>query len=712
MTPRLFRLWWLSGLAGAALTLNAQTPPAPPVEASSAPAQTRSSSADFQHLQVAGNPNELIGEWNTPRLPLELLIPKIEELTERTVLRAQGLANAEFPLIFKSPPTRAEALQAIETVLNLNQIALIPLGTKFIKIVPLQSVRSESPTFIEGSAFDLPPSGQIATKLFHLNFLRSGEASTVISSVFNQNLNGFMQLDKANALLVTDSISNLQRMEMLLQKLDQPIASGMSTKFYTLTNGAKASDIVTKLGNFLRPLQAQIGTATSYNADDRTNQIILFSDARQFPLFDELIAKLDVKADPNTRNEVILLKNAAAKDIASLLSTLIKGQTASAQAANSIRPGQIIRNPTPPSGPDAPPQPATPTPGFVGEVGSPSNEFSSLVNIQPDERTNAIVVSGTVDDIRLIRSLVEQLDTSLPQVRVEVVIAEVVLTDAASSGISALGLNVVNGKLIGFNAAGAGASIQGSAVPSTPETPTTPTFATLAGRFDLTGVVNLSTSPRKSNNSILSVPTITTMHNKEGKIFVGETRPVVSSVATSPTGATSGSSGFSSQSQVTQQEIGTTVTVTPLIGADGTVQMKVGQEISDVAGEVLVGDDVQYIISKRTLETFHTVKSGEIIVLGGMQKRSNSKSTNRLGPIPFIGDLLGTRTRREDRTELVFFLRATVLTNTPTDNDQAMRQIELMPNRDAVKKVLQPAGVINSDKKPAAESGPTLNRRK
>ncbi len=78
------------------------------------------------------------------------------------------------------------------------------------------------------------------------------------------------------------------------------------------------------------PLQNQLGSATTYTADDRTNQIILISDSRQYAFFG-LIAKLDIKSDPNTRNEVIYLKHALAKDVSSLLSSLISGQTSAAQ---------------------------------------------------------------------------------------------------------------------------------------------------------------------------------------------------------------------------------------------------------------------------------------------------------------------------------------------------------------------------------------------
>ena len=309
MTPRPLRLWWLSGLAGTALTLNAQPPVSPPTgqPVESAATQPERSS----RLTVLGNPNDVYDrQFNAPELPLKMLLPTVEELTGRIILRQQGLPNPDVPIVFKTAPTRGEFLQAVETVLTLNQIALVPLGEKFLKVVPLGNARIEAPPLIEESTLGLPSSGQIGAKLFQLQFLRVGEFVPQISNLLNGSVP--VMFEKANAVLITDSITTLQRIETLLGKVDQPNAAGMTVKFYTLTNGAKASDIVTKLRTFLQPMQAQMGASTSYNADDRTNQIVLFGDARQFPLFDDLIAKLDVKADPNTRNDVIPLKHADA----------------------------------------------------------------------------------------------------------------------------------------------------------------------------------------------------------------------------------------------------------------------------------------------------------------------------------------------------------------------------------------------------------------
>ncbi|MGC4072704.1 MAG: secretin N-terminal domain-containing protein [Nibricoccus sp.] len=708
MTPRPSRLWWLSGLAVASLTLNAQ-PNSATSQASTSAASAPAPTANTPRLVVTGNPNDpWSGPVNAPQLPLKLMPPILEELTGRTVLLAQGLPNPDLSIVFNSPPTRGEFLQAIETVLTMNQLALVPLGPKFLKIVPLPNARVEAPALIEESTLTLPPSGQIAAKLFTLQFLRATEFVPQIMNVLSNTSSQPVIFDKANAFLVTDSISTLQRIELIIAKTDAPTAAGTAIKFYTLTNGAKASDMVTKLRTILQPMQGQIGSATSYQPDDRTNQIILISDPRQFPLFDELIAKLDVKSDPNTRNEVIPLKHADATEVATLLNSLITGQTRAAQASgnaqNNGRPNQGNRAPNTPDAPPAPnAAPAAPAAGSMIDVGAPSNEFSSLVNLQPDVRSNAIVASGTVDDMRLIKQLIEKIDIVLPQVRIEVVIAEVTLTDQASTGISSLGLNVQNGKLVGFKASAPGIGVGGSET----ATGALDGYAMFNEFRDLSAIIQLSTTPRKTNNSILSVPSITVMHNKEGVVFIGETRPVISATTSNPSSA---SSGFSTSSSVTQQEIGTKVTVKPLIGYDGSVQLEIKQDIQDVAGEVEVDGNKQYIISKRNTESFVTAKSGEIIVLSGLQKRANSKSTSRLGPIPIIGDLFGARSRREDRTELVFFIRPKVLTNTPEDNVQAYRQIELMPNREAVMKTLTPDNVINSA--PPTNSGPTINRKK
>jgi general secretion pathway protein D len=321
-------------------------------------------------------------------------------------------------------------------------------------------------------------------------------------------------------------------------------------------------------------------------------------------------------------------------------------------------------------------------PSALGLALEPSNQFSPLLTILPEERSNSIVVSGTVDDIRLINELVAKIDVLLAQVRIEVVIAEVTLSDNATSGISALGLRIDGDKLVGFSGSGAGIAVS-DAVFSRPG----------AGQLDLSATIALSTTPRKSNATILSQPNIITTHNKEGKIFVGEQRPVISSYINDGTNTgTNIGSGY--RSNVSSKDIGIELSVKPLIGTDGSVQLEIKQEVNDILGEITIDGNPQPRIGRRTTESFVSVSSGDIIVLGGLQRTTQSKSTSRLGPIPLLGDLFGSRSRESTRTDLVFFLRPTILTNTPADNSPALQQIEKLParQRDSIRQAIEPAG--------------------
>lgn len=626
---------------------------------------------------------------------LAQVLDLIERWTGRTILRPQSLPATTYTLNLPDKVTKGEALQAIETLLNMNGVALTPMGDRFIKASAINLVRGEAPELIEGSTLGLPPSGRIGAKLFQLEFLRVGEFVPQASTLLNQALmagGGPVIFEKANAVLITDSISNLQRIETLLAQLDRPILAGVASKSYTL-EFAKASDVVNKLRTLLGGnLQAQIGTTTTYQADDRTNKVILISDARQQPFFDSLIAQLDVRADPNTRTDVLKLNNAKAEDVATLLSQLVTGQTAAARTAGQDTNARQTGNRAAPTPPPAGNNPAA----TLVQNAAATETFSSLLTILADERSNAIVVSGTADDIRLLKELVAKIDVLLAQVRIEVVIAEVSLGDEATSGIDSLGLRVENNKLTGFLSSGPGAAIGGIGADG-PDG-----FATSTGYGqNLSAAIGLSTTPRKTDTTILSVPTIVTSHNKEAEIFVGETRPVISGTTSSASGSTS---GLTTSSTVTQQEIGIRLKVTPLIGPDGSVQLEIEQEVADVTGNVTIDGNNQPIIGKRTTNSFVSASNGDIIVLGGLQRNKQDKTTSRLGPIPVIGDIFGRRRRENTRTDLVFFLRPVVLTNTALDNVEVLERLENNPQGKAIRAVIdaRPAAAPADPSAPAA----------
>ncbi len=672
---RFTRLSLASLTLGATLTVSSQTPPSIP------PPGTPAASVvvnDGQAVTITINDGSI-----------DHMLGLVEAYTGRVLLRPPNLPAAKYTLKLDKPMPKPEAMLAVETLLNLNGVGLVPLGDKFIKVVPVQQVRYEAPEIISGSSLELPASGRVATKIFQLDFIRASEFLQQFNTLFNPNLGTQpVPFEKTNAVMVTDSVSTLQRIELLLQQIDHPAAVHNGLKFYTARH-AKASDLVTKLRGIMQGgLQQQMGNNISLNADDRTNQIVLISDPRQHAFFDTMIEKLDIKADPNTRNEVIYLKQAAAKDVATLISNIVSEKTKASTSSGSVRPNPTILNNPQPQQPNQPPQPTSAPPETFAAVygaassAATSQEFSANISIQPDERSNAIVVSGTVDDIRLIKELVDKIDILLAQVRIEMIVAEITLENDNETGINKLGLIVSGDKLVGFSGEAPGATASDGRITKQTRTVDDPTDPSgkrtiiVPGKYDFAGTLALSRYPTSKKFSLLQNPSITTTHNKEATLIVGDQVPQVGSYISGNNNTPNSGLG---NVQVNQRDIGLTLKVKPLIGSDGSVQMEIKQELSEPGPEVDVGGTTQTTVKQRKTETFVSAKSGEIIVLGGLRRQNTSKTKYRFGPIPIIGDLLGGSSKSNDKTELVIFLRPTVLTTTAQDNSPAFKQTDNMP---------------------------------
>ena len=665
----------LFAVATSLVAQNASPPVPPPPDVAPAPAGPAATPTANE---------EIIGPLQMRGETLDAVLVQLGRLTGRSIIRPQALPSTEGYTLTLPPMPKSEAILALETLLTLNGIAVSPLGDKFLKVVPVGQARTEAPEMIQGSTLDLPPSGRVATKLFQLEFLRAGELKDQITPLLNPNLGGPVIFEKTNAVLITDTLSTLQRIEQLIRQLDRPATAGLQPKFYPL-HFAKASDLVNKISAILKPpLSNQLSSATSVSADDRTNQIILISDPRQYPFFDELIAKLDVKSDPNTRNEVLYLKHATAKDVATLLTNLVSGQS---QAAS--RTGQTTTRPPTAPGNAAQPNALVSLPvsvqpaiaNLLAEAGTASG-FSSLITVLADDRSNSIVVSGTVDDIRLIHEIVDKVDVLLAQVSIQVVIAEVTLTDTSTSGINALDLTIGTDSVRGTHITNfdTGTSANG-----------------IAGWNVTGGIVNplsfqaaLGNTGSKSNVKVLSANTIVTTHNKQAEFVVSQQQPIITGTTSTPS-ATATNTGLTSSSTVTYKDIGIDVKVTPLIGDDGSIQLEIDQKVDDVVSNVVIDGNNQPIIGHREATSFVNVSDGAMIVLGGLQQTKHSTNRTKLGflyEIPILSQLLGGRNHEEDRTELLLFVRPHIIPPGEATKDTT-KSIDALTNKNQVKQYLQ-----------------------
>ena len=245
----------------------------------------------------------------------------------------------------------------------------------------------------------------------------------------------------------------------------------------------------------------------------------MIADPREYPLFDALIAQLDIKSDPYTRMEVIPLKHGDAKDVATLLSALISGQNAATQkaATQSVRPGQIAD-----AGPAARPDRAGAGRPSPRRARPRANSAASSRSSPTSGRTRSWS-PGTYDDIRLIKGIVEKIDVLLAQVSIQVVIAEVSLSDNDSGRPERAGAHGRHGPERGHLDHGGRRGRSAGSDASDPPQQDHPHGAINPLSFLATLVPNGDLHKVK----ILQQDTITTTHNKQATFTVSEQQPVI-----------------------------------------------------------------------------------------------------------------------------------------------------------------------------------------
>jgi general secretion pathway protein D len=108
--------------------------------------------------------------------------------------------------------------------------------------------------------------------------------------------------------------------------------------------------------------------------------------------------------------------------------------------------------------------------------------------------------------------------------------------------------------------------------------------------------------------------------------------------------------------------------VTPQVNDNEEISLFIRQEISSIAGAVSTSSS-ELVTNKREIETTVRVKSGEIVVLGGLVQEDESVSVDKvpfLGDIPILGRVFRSDSKSRSRTNLMIFLRPTIV-NTPAD---------------------------------------------
>ncbi len=625
---------------------------------------------------------ETVGLIRIPEMGTNEVIEMLENFTGKPILRQQTLPAVKITFFSQGPLTRGEAITAIESLLALNGIGITELGDKFLKAVPSSIINTQVARPWEGSTLGAVPSQMIYEKLFELDFLTPEEAATILQPLMSTGAP--IAFSRSNLILITDALINLQRIERLLPTLDQPGKLNTKMLFFELQN-LKSTEVVRRLQQLTTGvLKNRLETNTSFEADERTNQLIVFTHPANEELITELIERLDIDVAPTTATKVYSIRYADATEVVAIIDQVVTGQrevrtetggdnSAAAQAARARAAAQVQQNNRTTA---------------AARAEASNLQFSDFLTIVPDERANTIVASGTQNDLTYLDQLVSQIDTLLAQVRIEVVITEVRLSENDTRGIDNFGFSVSSSGFFDIDLDGS--DTNWTATPGDLYGITFPDGVVWDGANNTSSIsFILGAAQRNSDISVLSAPTIVTTHNKEALVSVGEERPVITSTTRDLTATTT--SGVVSQDQVQYRDIKLELKVTPLIGNDGVVQMEIDQQVQSVVGNIQVNGNDQPIVGTRSATSYVSVKDQELIVLGGLQSLDTSYTKNRmavLGKIPILGELFSSRNVEEIRNELLIFIRPTIIRTTDDANEDANELINVLEGNEDLREYL------------------------
>ena len=308
------------------------------------------------------------------------------------------------------------------------------------------------------------------------------------------------------------------------------------------------------------------------------------------------------------------------------------------------------------------------------------SQFSDFMTIVADERSNALIVSGTITDLSLIENIISEIDIVLAQVRIDVIITAVRLRDFDSRGIDSFGFeyDTLTGEILSFDAGFPGIGIIGNP-------------GAAAGEYVLDVVFD--EAGRNEDVDVLSAPTIVTTHNKEATIIVAESRPIITS------SSSGGISGVETRSTFQFQDIGITLKVKPLIGPNDVIQMEIDQTIDDINGQVEIDGNEQPVIARRQATSFVSVRSQEMIVLGGLRQtevRRVKKRIGLLGQVPIIAPLFTNYEDEDITVELIVFIRPSVIRNTDEANVDAQERLTKVRYPDEVQSFIDAEPILRA----------------
>ena len=603
---------------------------------------------------------------NFKEAELESVINAVARVTGKTFVVDPAVRGNV--TIVSSQPLRPEEVYAVFlSILQVHDFAAIESGN-VIKIVPMAKAGQDLVITTDGERPVDLPEDRIITRIYRLQNLQADKLVPILRPLLNVRAGQMSALavKEGNALIITERAGNVERLLQIVRRLDQVSVSGMEMLRLEHADAREVVAVITGLEVGSGRLSAdQLRLA----ADSRTNSILMQGDEHHLLRVKAMILHLDTPLIREGDTKVVFLRYANAKDLVPILSGMDLPEAPRAEGA----PAQSRR----------------------------TAQQREDVNIQADEGTNALIMTGPPAALTALQGVVRQLDIRRVQLMIEAVIAEVSTSKGADLGIQwfaaddrhtgiVAATNFPGSGRVGLSglAAGDDAAVRSLAGMSGFSLGIFSGTVDIFGNefFSLGALVNALATDADTN--ILSTPSLVTMDNHEAEIVVGQNVPFLTG---SFTQATTGVGGSPFQT-IERRDVGIKLRVKPQINEGDVIRLDIAQEVSSVEpGSMEFASGL--ITNTRNITTSVLVEDGKVLVLGGLISDDVQETVSKvplLGDLPVLGALFRHTSTRRAKRNLMVFLRPVIL------RDQAMSSQVSLDKYDLIRdKQLErfPAGV-------------------
>ncbi|MCB0309096.1 MAG: type II secretion system secretin GspD [Bdellovibrionales bacterium] len=634
------------------------------------------------------------------------VILAIAEITGKNFIVDEKV-RGKLSIISSTPVGIEDAYQVFLTALQTKGFTTEEVGS-VTKIISIDDAnRSGVPPI--GPEGEIPGnSGQIITKILPLKFIDANQIQQALRYMVSR-AGSIVGYGPTNSLIITDSVSNILRLEKIISKLDKQTFEN-SVEVIPIKH-AQADDVAQKLLTIFEEEQNKAGKSrtrrdnieggvpvTSIMPDTRSNSLIVMATRKGIEKILDLLAELDRPLTGKSKSGIhfVKLKHAKADELAETLSSLLSGSSGSTKKSKSSNKSSSQDRS---SSSSASSTSSSAGRGSSSRANGPSSEssvsaksdaqdsllsgiFQGEVRVVSDANTNSLIVTAAPNDYEALFPIIEKLDSRRAQVLVESLIMEVSLNKDAQvglslhggggaaglAGIAATGLTPIAPLGIENAIKGLAGSMGGLVLGAATEK-----SITLPGtkmRLPISGATFKALQENKYIN-VLSSPNILTTDNRTAEIAIGKKVPITSTSINLTGDATP-------VSQTTREPVELRLTVTPQINDGDEVTLEVEQLIQEIDESEQQNTGGNPTTSERRTLTTIVANNGQTVVIGGLIKDKDEKRVTKvplLGDIPLVGYLFRDNKRVKEKTNLLLFLTPHIIRD-PAD----MTRVSVMRN--------------------------------